>query len=74
MINVLKTLFPCNRVDRVLGFPPVVRIGTPPFLLTRRRVCPLPPWFRGLENTLARGKGGGGFHFGRGANTMVLQI
>ncbi len=48
-----------HRVDRVLAFSTVVRIGTlrPPNILTRRRVCPT-PLVPGGE-TLACWRGGG---------------
>jgi hypothetical protein len=60
-----------HRVDRVLGFSPVVRIGTYP--LPRRRVC-LPPLVPGAGGTLTyrRGGGGEGPNFARVDNGHIL--
>jgi hypothetical protein len=53
-----------HRVDRVLGFFPVVKIGTPTFH-PQASVSP-PPLIPVGVDTLARGRGGRKSQFGRG--------
>ncbi len=57
-MNIRPEIDAHHRVDKVLSFLPVVRIGTP-HPITRRRVRIL-PCGSGGESTLACGTGGGG--------------
>ncbi len=58
-----------EETDRVLSFPPVVRIGTPPH--TQAKVYP-PPFGWGGGHTRLREKGVGGSNSNEGTDTVVL--